>query len=79
MTVATLDVDYRAIARALFNRVPATTNFNRLRKRLKREAGDSIAAFGMIPKTGPTPRWLVCLSGGKDSHALLGILLDLKA
>ncbi|MEO1474791.1 MAG: tRNA 2-thiocytidine(32) synthetase TtcA [Pseudomonadota bacterium] len=76
MTDAT---DYREIARNLFNRAPATTNFNRLRKRLKREAGDVIDAFGMIPKTGAQQRWLVCLSGGKDSHALLGILLDLKA
>ena len=71
--------DYRTIARALFNRAPATTNFNRLRKRLKREAGDTIARFGMLSGTARTPRWLVCLSGGKDSHALLGILLDLKA
>ncbi|MEL7453590.1 MAG: tRNA 2-thiocytidine(32) synthetase TtcA, partial [Pseudomonadota bacterium] len=71
--------DYRAMARALFNRAPASTSFNRLRKRLKREAGDMIEAFGMVPKEGKKPRWLVCLSGGKDSHALLAILLDLKA
>ncbi len=67
---------YREIARTLFNRAPATTNFNRLRKRLKRQAGDTMARYGMIR---PGARWLVCLSGGKDSHALLGILLDLKA
>jgi len=75
--------DYAAIARTLFSRAPATTNFNRLRKRLKREAGDTIAAFGMVDRAaaaaGKRPKWLICLSGGKDSHALLGILLDLKA
>lgn len=71
--------DYDAIARELFLRAPGTTNFNRLRKRLKRQAGDTIARFGMVKKDGTTPRWLVCLSGGKDSYALLAILLDLKA
>lgn len=76
----TLTPDYREIARTLFNRTPASTNFNRLRKRLKREAGDAIERFGMIdPRASKPQRWLVCLSGGKDSHALLGILLDLKA
>lgn len=74
--------DYKEIARTLFNRAPATTNFNRLRKRLKRQAGDAIERYGMVRRVGEgerLPRWLVCLSGGKDSHALLGILLDLKA
>ena len=81
MTTQT-EIDYKSIARALFNRAPATTNFNRLRKRLKRQAGEAIARYGMVkqPKPdAPLPRWLVCLSGGKDSHALLAILLDLKA
>lgn len=76
----TLAPDYREIARTFFNRTPASTNFNRLRKRLKREAGDAIERFGMLDQNSTAPqRWLVCLSGGKDSHALLGILLDLKA
>lgn len=76
------DVNYKEVARALFNRVPATTNFNRLRKRLKRQAGEAIARYGMVrpvTKDEALPRWLVCLSGGKDSYALLAILLDLKA
>ena len=73
-------VNYRAIAKRLFSRAPDTTNFNRLRKRLRRQAGDSISRFGMITtQTAHRPKWLVCLSGGKDSHALLGILLDLCA
>ena len=75
-----IDIDYRALAKQLFLRAPQTTNFNRLRKRLRRQAGDTIARFGMAPETqGPNPKWLVCLSGGKDSHALLAVLLDLKA
>ncbi len=70
--------EYTEIARALFCQAPATTNFNRLRKRLKRQAAEAIGRYGMIGKAA-TPRWLVCLSGGKDSYALLAILLDLKA
>ena len=59
-------IDYRALAKQLFLRAPQTTNFNRLRKRLRRQAGDTIARFGMAPATvGPPPKWLVCLSGGK--------------
>lgn len=79
---AEIGVDYAAIARELFSRAPGTTNFNRLRKRLRRQAGDTIARFGMVGAAAPgqpLPRWLVCLSGGKDSYALLAVLLDLKA
>ena len=73
--------DYGAIARDLFLQAPKTTNFNRLRKRLKRQVGDTMRRYAMVKQASakPTPRWLVCLSGGKDSFALLGILLDLKA
>ena len=73
--------DYGAIARELFSQAPKTTNFNRLRKRLKRQVGDTMRRYAMVkrPSAEQTPRWLVCLSGGKDSYALLGILLDLKA
>lgn len=71
--------DYASIARTLFSHAPKTTNFNRLRKRLKRQAGDTIRNYGMIGASSTPPRWLICLSGGKDSYALLAILLDLKA
>ena len=48
---------------------------NKLRKRLRRLAGQAIADYAMIE---PGDRVMVCVSGGKDSHGLLDILLTLK-
>src|SRR5687767_1613628 len=47
----------------------------KLAKRLRRQVGEAIADFGMI-QAGD--RVMVCLSGGKDSHAMLDVLLSLK-
>jgi tRNA 2-thiocytidine biosynthesis protein TtcA len=47
----------------------------KLAKRLRRQVGEAIAEFSMI-EAGD--RVMVCLSGGKDSHGLLDVLLSLK-
>ena len=48
---------------------------NKLAKRLRRLTGQAIADYAMI---GQGDKVMVCLSGGKDSYALLDILLHLR-
>ena len=60
----------------LFHGAPDTVSFRKLRKRLVRETREAIEQYGMVGTPGE--RWLVCLSGGKDSYTLLAILHELK-
>jgi|TARA_R110000850_G_scaffold125760_6_gene244404 tRNA 2-thiocytidine biosynthesis protein TtcA len=67
---------------SLYADAPSSVSFNKLRKRLIRNVRQAIDDFSMIPATaaadGRRPRWLVALSGGKDSYGLLALLMDLQ-
>lgn len=51
------------------------SDFNKLQKRLRRHAGNAVTEYGMIVEGD---RIMVCLSGGKDSYAMLDILQGLQ-
>ena len=50
-------------------------DFNKLRKRLRRQVGNAIRDYNLIEDGD---RLLVCVSGGKDSYTMLDVLVDLK-
>ena len=59
------------------NPLPQKQQFeaNKLTKRLRRLTGQAIADFNMIEANDKV---MVCLSGGKDSYAMLDVLLKLR-
>ena len=59
----------------LFAEAPSTMEFKKLRKRIVRNVHEAIEKYGMIERDA---RWLVSLSGGKDSYTLLTVLFELK-
>ena len=59
----------------VYAHAPRSGEFNKLRKRLIRLTREALDAYGMVDRGA---RWLVCLSGGKDSYSLLAVLLDLQ-
>ena len=63
----------------LFYGAPKTTEFKKLRKRIVQNVREAIEQYGMVGRdTAKPPKWLVCLSGGKDSYTLLAVLYELK-
>ena len=68
-------LDHDGDIHALFGGAPLTTEFKKLRKRIVRQTREAIDHYGMIERGA---RWLVCLSGGKDSYTLLAVLHELQ-
>lgn len=66
----------------VFADAPSSVEFKKLRKRLVRQVREAIDTFNMLERApsgkGDRPRWLVGISGGKDSYGLLAVLLDLQ-
>src|SRR6195952_247982 len=69
------ETDPEGGAHPIYAGAPRSVEFNKLRKRLIRNAREAIEKFAMA-RAGE--KWLVALSGGKDSYGLLALLLDLK-
>ena len=65
---------------AMFRNAPSGLEFNKLYKRLIRLTREALESYGMVqPKQdGSRLKWLIGLSGGKDSYGLIALSLDLK-
>ena len=78
MTDASPALDVPNDIHPLFNAAPKTTEFKKLRKRIIRQTREAIDQYGMLDPREPKQKWLVCLSGGKDSYTLLAALYELQ-
>jgi tRNA 2-thiocytidine biosynthesis protein TtcA len=76
------DENHEAGGHPIFANAPSSVEFKKLRKRLVRHVREAIETFNMVERSssgkGERPRWLIGISGGKDSYGLLAILLDLQ-
>ena len=70
-----LDATDDTILERLYADAPDSLEFRKLRKRILRQTREALATYGMA---APGQRWLVCLSGGKDSYTLLATLIELN-
>jgi tRNA 2-thiocytidine biosynthesis protein TtcA len=70
-----LDAAVDGLVPSLFRNAPSSVSFNKLRKRLLRQVRQAFDDFGMLKDQ---KRWLIGVSGGKDSYSLLAVLLDLQ-
>ena len=68
-------IDTKEEIHPIFDNCPKNLEFKKLRKRIIRLTKETIHNFKMIEKQA---KWLVCLSGGKDSFTLLATLIELK-
>lgn len=63
----------------MFRSAPSGVEFTKLRKRLLRLTRQAIEDYSMLPsKSAKRQKWLVGISGGKDSYGMLALLLDLQ-
>jgi len=77
MTIATNPNDAQAqeICHPMLANGGQSLKSRKVRKRLVRYVRQALDDYAMVTEG---QRWLVCLSGGKDSYAMLALLLDLK-
>ena len=68
-------IDTKEEIHPIFDNCPKNLEFKKLRKRIIRLTKETIHNFKMIEKQA---KWLVCLSGGKDSFTLLAAIIELK-
>ncbi len=68
-------LDSEDVIHPLFAGAPLGVEFQKLRKRIIAQTREAIADYSMA-KRGD--KWLVCMSGGKDSYTLLAALTELK-
>lgn len=63
----------------LYDHVTQSVTFKKLRKRLLRKTQEALSGYNMheSKQGNEKAKWLVCLSGGKDSYSLLTLLQDL--